>query len=430
MKSFYEYKKFCLVFLAGLLFFSLTGCIGAGSGYIIGAPTVIGSKLTTAQIDATTAATGLQPLTGTAKCDVTVVQINYQTSGVQRGEMTNASAAVLVPSGVDCPGPFPLIAYGRGTTPFKTHTMANPEDPETIRLMAFFAAQGYVVVATDYLSYALSSYPYHPYMHADTEASSIIDSIRATRNAASSMGLTLNGKVMLSGYSQGGHASMATQRAIEQSDAGEIILVAAAHIAGPYSISGALIDGVKNPILGVQALVPFQITSWQRIYGNVYDKVADVFNSPYDRYIETLFPTLLDQAALYNLLPGGTPAQARDAMLKSSYLNDLTNNTSNGAILAAKKQDLLSWNPKAPTILCGGLHDPTVKFSINAQATYDAFRSRGGSNVSLVDVDARIQQTYQSVYINDFQTYNYSYHAQYEPLFCTQVAKEMFDQYK
>ncbi|HEX7395322.1 MAG TPA: lipase family protein [Anaerolineaceae bacterium] len=419
--------KYGLIILAGLI---LTACSGNINGYIIGVPTVIGSKLTTAQIDATTAATGLQPLTGTAKCDVTVVQINYQTSGVQRGEMTNASAAVLVPSGAGCPGPFPLIAYGRGTTPFKTHTMANPEDQETIRLIAFFAAQGYVVVATDYLSYALSSYPYHPYMHADTEASSMIDSIRATRNAASSMGLTLNGKVMLSGYSQGGHASMATQRAIEQSDAGEIILVAAAHIAGPYSISGALIDGVKNPILGVQALVPFQITSWQRIYGNVYDKVADVFNSPYDRYIETLFPTLLDQAALYNLLPGGTPAQARDAMFKSSYLNDLTNNTSNGAIVAAKKQDLLSWNPKAPTILCGGLHDPTVKFPINAQAAYDAFRSRGGSNVSLVDVDARIQQTYQSVYINDFQTYNYSYHAQYEPLFCTQVAKEMFDQYK
>jgi hypothetical protein len=183
-------------------------------------------------------------------------------------------------------------------------------------------------------------------------------------------------------------------------------------------------------MLGVQALVPFQITSWQRIYGNVYDKVTDVFNSPYDRYIETLFPTLLDQAALYNLLPGGTPAQARDKMLKASYLNDLTNNTSNGAILAAKKQDLLSWNPKAPTILCGGLHDPTVKFPINAQVAYDAFRSRGGSNVSLVDVDAKIQQTYQSVYINDFQTYNNSYHAQYEPLFCTQVAKEMFDQYK
>jgi pimeloyl-ACP methyl ester carboxylesterase len=308
--------------------------------------------------------------------------------------------------------------------------MANPEDPETIRLMAFFAAQGYAVVATDYLSYALSSYPYHPYMHADTEASSIIDSIRATRNAALSLGLTLNGKVMLTGYSQGGHASMATQRAIEQSDAGEIILVAAAHIAGVYSVSGALIDGVKNPILGVQALVPFQITSWQRIYGNVYDKVDDVFNSPYDRYIETLFPTLLDQAALYNLLPGGTPAQARDAMFKSFFLNDLTNNTSNGAIVAAKKQDLLGWNPKAPTILCSGLHDPTVIFPINAQAAYDDFRSRGGANVTLVDVDPKIQQKYGSVLLNDPEMYWNSYHVQYEPPFCTQVAREMFDHYK
>ena len=420
--------KYGLTILAGLI---LTACSGNLSGnlngYIIGAPTVIGSKLTTAQIDATTAATGLQPLTGTAKCDVTVVQINYQTSGVQRGEKTNASAAVLVPSGVDCPGPFPLIAYGRGTTPFKAHTMANPEDPETIRLMAFFAAQGYAVVATDYLSYALSSYPYHPYMHADTEASSIIDSIRATRNAASSLGLTLNGKVMLTGYSQGGHASMATQRAIEQSDAGEIILVAAAHIAGVYSVSGALIDGVKNPILGVQALVPFQITSWQKIYGNVYDKVDDVFNSPYDSYIETLFPTLLDQAALYSLLPGGTPAQARDAMFKSSYLNDLANNPNNGTIVAAEKQDLLGWNPKAPTFLCGGSGDPTVKFLINAQPAYDDFRSRGGTNVTLVDVDSKIQQKYGSV---DPATYNSSYHGRYEPPFCSQVAKALFDLYK
>ena len=207
-------------------------------------------------------------------------------------------------------------------------------------------------------------------------------------------------------------------------------MVAAAHIAGPYSISGALIDGVKNPILGVQALVPFQITSWQRIYGNVYDKGTDVFNAPYDRYIETLFPTLLDQAALYNLLPGGTPAQARDAMFKSSYLNDLTNNTSNGTIVAAKKQDLLGWNPKAPTILCGGLHDPTVIFPINAQAAYDDFRSRGGANVNLVDVDPDIQQKYGSVLASNPTLYWNSYHGQYESPFCIRVAKKLFDRYK
>jgi len=85
------------------------------------------------------------------------------------------------------PGPYPLIAYGRGTNLDKTHTVANPQDPETILLMTFFAAQGYTVVATDFLGYALSNYSYHPYAHADSEASSVIDSIRATRQAASSL---------------------------------------------------------------------------------------------------------------------------------------------------------------------------------------------------------------------------------------------------
>ncbi|PKN84352.1 MAG: esterase, partial [Deltaproteobacteria bacterium HGW-Deltaproteobacteria-1] len=96
-------------------------------GNVIGVPNVI-SIVTVTQLDAMTEAVDLQTLTGTAKCDVTVVQINYQTIGVQPGEMTNASAALLIPSGVGCKGPFPLVAYGRGTNAFKAHTMANPED--------------------------------------------------------------------------------------------------------------------------------------------------------------------------------------------------------------------------------------------------------------------------------------------------------------
>lgn len=91
--------------------------------------------MTTAQLDAASATAGLQTLTGTAKCDVTVAQINYQTPGVQPGEMTNASAAVLIPSGANCPGPFPLVAYGRGTNVEKAYALANPANPETIILM-------------------------------------------------------------------------------------------------------------------------------------------------------------------------------------------------------------------------------------------------------------------------------------------------------
>ena len=64
-------------------------------------------------------------------------------------------------------------------------------------LAAMYASQGYAVVATDYLGYAKSSHIYHPYLHADSEATSVIDSIRAARNAVASQGASLNGKVVM-----------------------------------------------------------------------------------------------------------------------------------------------------------------------------------------------------------------------------------------
>ena len=157
--------------MAGLLF-STTGCAtGAPSvrGTLIGAPTTKAVQ-SAAQLNETIATLpALQSLVGAARCDVKVTQINYQTPGVRPGEMSNASAAILVPGGANCPaGPYPLIVYARGTAVDKAHTNADASLPETQFLMAIYAAQGYAVVATDYLGYALSSYPYHPYMHADT----------------------------------------------------------------------------------------------------------------------------------------------------------------------------------------------------------------------------------------------------------------------
>ncbi len=396
-------------------------------GKVIGTPKVIGSTLTPAQLDA---ANGFLELTGKAKCNVTVAQINYQTPGVQTGEMTNASAAVLIPGGSDCTGPFPLLAFSRGTKLEKAYTNADPKNADTMLVMTFFASQAYAVVATDYLGYALSNYPYHPYMHADTEASAIIDSIRATRNAASSLGLTLNGKIMVAGYSQGGHAAMAAQRSIERDNAAEFNLVAAALLAGPYNVSKALIDGVRHPILGEQYFVPFQITSWQKVYGNLYSKASEVFNSPYDSFIETLLPAVIYPADLGKLPPPETaPATARDAIFKSAYLTDLATNPNNPTAIAAKKQDLFGWNPKAPTTLCGGSEDPVVSFSINAQLAYDDFTRRGVSPVTLklVDVDSRIKRMYGS---KDHQTFVDNYHQNYEPPFCYQIAKELFDKHK
>ena len=304
--------------LSTLALLALAGCSGTSSsarGDLIGTPTVV-ATVPAAQIDALTAGYGLQSLTTPALYDVEVVQIDYHTPGVQPGEMTNASGAILFPSGVNLTMPLPLVVYARATTLDKTHTVADPAAPETQLLMIFYASQGYAVVSSDYLGYALSAYPYAPYIHSDSEASAVIDAVRAARQAAPSLGLVLNGKLMLAGYSQGGHAAMATQRAMEREAADEFHLVATSPSAGPYSVSVSMIDGMATAMVGAQQFLPFEITAWQKFYGNVYAKPSDVFNPPYDAYIETLLPSM-DVAGLPALLPAGTPEQACDAMFQS-----------------------------------------------------------------------------------------------------------------
>ena len=405
---------------------------------MISTPTVL-ATLTVAQLDAGTASSGLQALSGKAKCDVKVVDLNYNTVGVD-GEAANASGVMLVPAG-SCSTAAALVAYAKGTDVQKPRTLANPADSETFLLAAMYAAQGYAVVATDYLGFAKSTYTYHPYLHADSEASSVIDSIRAARNAATGVGATLSGKVMVTGYSQGGHSSMAAHRAIERDNATEINLVAGAHLAGPYNLSGS--TKIPNAIAGVQFFVPYLVTSYQKIYKNIYSSVGTVFKAPYDGYIETLLPSpTLTYTTLVTSgkLPGASgesPNQARDALFQTAFTTDVQTNSNNPFYLASKKNDLLGWSPKAKLMLCGGAGDPTVPPAVHQRVMKADFDTRNLTNVSSVDVDASVQAVFgpggkapTDPTTAAFATYYGSYHGTYEPPFCHVAARAVFDQVK
>ena len=397
------------------------------------------TTLTVAQIDASTAASGLQGLSGKAKCDVKVTSLYYFTPGVN-GEASNASGVLLSPAGT-CTAAAPLVAYAKGTDVQKPRTLANPADGETFLLAAMYAAQGYAVVATDYLGFAKSTYAYHPYLHADSEASSVIDSIRAARLAAPGVGLTLSGKVMLTGYSQGGHSSMAAHRAIERDIPGEIVVAAGAHLAGPYNLSGSF----KSPVViaGYQFFVPYLVTAWQKVYGGIYSPVSQAFKAPYADYIESLLPSpTLDYTTLVTTgkLPGGpsvSPTQARDAVFQAAFISDVQTNNNNALYLTAKKNDLLGWTPKAKTLLCGGAGDPTVPPALQQNVAKADFDARGVTTVTSVDVDAFVQATYGTAgkaptdpASAAFATYYGNYHGAYEPPFCHAQAKAVFDTVK
>lgn len=417
----------------------LTACGGNGDddarGTLLEAPQTV-ATLGAAQIDAGTASSGLQPLTGLARCDVRMVALNYSTIGVN-AEKANASGVMLVPAGACANNSHPLVAYAKATDVQKPRTLANPADGETFLLAAMYAAQGYAVVATDYLGYAKSTYSFHPYLHADSEATSVIDSIRAARVAAFNQGVGLSGKVMLAGYSQGGHSSMAAHRAIERGDAAEIDVAAAAHMAGPYNMSGTL----KAPSpAGVQFFAPFFVTAWQKVYGNLYASVTQAFKEPFSNYIESLLPsptltftTLVTTGALPGG-PGVTPQVARDLIFQPAFVADQLTNENSPMGVAAKKNDLLGWNPRARTLLCGGAGDPTIPPALHRDIAQADFASRGLTHVTSVDVDTRIQAAFApgGVAPTDpasaaFAAYFGSYHGTFEPPFCHAQARTLFD---
>ena len=424
----------------------LTGCGGGDDtparGSLVEAPSTVGT-LTTAQFDAGP----LNALTGPAKCDVKVVALNYHTIG-PKGEQTNASAAMLVPvASATCPaGGQPLLAYAPERDAQKSRSLANPADAETFLLAAMYAAQGYVVVATDYLGYAKSSFPYHPYLHADSEANSVIDSLRAARAAASAVSASLSGKVMFAGYSDGGHSSMAAQRAAERDNAAEFNIVASAHLAGPYNLSGMLQSSYV--IAGYQVFVPYAVNAWQSIYGNVYTDINTVYRMPYASYISTLLPSpTLTFTTLFSAGPstgtfwlpgavGETPTQARDLVFQAAFITDLQTNNNGGFIADAKLNNTLGWNPKAKTLLCGGAGDPTVPPALHRDVAYADFQTRGLTNVTKIDVDAMVQATYGPNGVApapgsaQFETYYGNYHVSYEPPFCHAGAKALFDTVK
>jgi hypothetical protein len=109
--------------------------------------------------------------------------------------------------------------------------------------------------------------------------------------------------LFVTGYSEGGHVAMATQRALEASGA---VISGAAPMSGPYAMEAfgdAIFFGNVN--LGSTVFAPLIGTSYQKAYGNIYSTPADLYSPTYVNGIETLLPsaTPIDTIFSTGLLP-------------------------------------------------------------------------------------------------------------------------------
>ncbi|MBT2790053.1 alpha/beta hydrolase family protein [Paraburkholderia strydomiana] len=375
---------------------------------------------------------------GPPKCAVSIYSIRYRTIG-GKNEATTAGGAVMVPSGSapGCNGARPVVLYAHGTSTDKNLDMTKlggdiDGEIDSALAAAFYAAQGFVVVAPNYAGYAGSALPYHPFVNALQQSSDMIDSLRAARTAFPAIGVSDSGKLFIAGYSQGGYVGMATQRAMQTSD-GEFKVTATATGSGPYALS----NFVDREFLGQTSafaplLLDMLVNSWQNSYANIFANPTDLISSTYAPRAMGLLPGTAPETLLFaqNLLPvhavlqtgtqPGPDTSNPDTALvaqagfdptnffvasnyRTGYLNDLSSHPcsdsvsnapirpctpANGLRRDALLNDLRTFVPSTPTQLCGAHSDSLVFFS-NTQLTAQYFTQNGvsPSNLTVIDVD-------------------------------------------
>ncbi len=380
-------------------------------------------------------------ISGAPVCDVQVFHIEYNTVG-GANESTTASGALMVPSGAgaSCQGARPIVLYAHGTSTernFNIADLTNQQNAEGILLAAFFAARGYIVVAPNYAGYDTSTLTYHPFLVADQQSKDMIDALTAARSALTGMPVSDNGKLFITGYSQGGYVAMATHRAMQ---AAAMTVTASGPMSGPYALAAFVDAEFEGEVSGGAPVVAtLLLTGYQHSYGNIYAAATDVFAAQYAPGIATLLPSALSRSQIYaaGLLPqtalfDSTPPTVAYAAItpatspavlapvfaqgfgpdglitndyRLSFLQDAQANPDGGFPTltndlpaaapslpwrqALKQNDLRSWAPVAPTLLCGGDQDPEVYFT-NTQLmqAYWTAHAPATAPISVLDLDS------------------------------------------
>ena len=286
-----------------------------------------------------------------------------------------ASGGLFVPQGVA--GAMPLLSDQHETQIYKPWVPSQNDDYWFSEAL-LFASSGYVTVMADYLGLGESP-GLHPYLHAKTEATAVVDMLRAVKTFCAKSNIMLNAQLFLTGYSEGGHATAAAQRELETHHTNEFIVTASAPMAGLYDVSGILHSIAASNDFRKPFGIVYTLTAWLPIY-NLADTMEELLASPYDQTL----PPLFDGSHILgdDILPA--MAIGVESTLDADFLDAILSDTNHPFWLATADNDLLDWAPRAPMHLyhCSG--DDRAPYW-NAVSALQAYTNNGACCVELIN---------------------------------------------
>jgi fermentation-respiration switch protein FrsA (DUF1100 family) len=308
------------------------------------------------------------PLAGAlVRYPVRVYKLTYTTRNPD-GQQITASGALLVPVATQA---LPLLSYQHGTISPDAEERAPSyysASSEVYSAVSVLASTGYIVSAPDYIGYGAAKALPHPYEHASSLASASLDMMRAAKEFCEKEKVVLNKKNYLLGYSEGGYATMALHKLIEEKYPTEFAVTASAPGAGAYHKTAfAKYILSSNQKLSFLSSYVWVLDTYNRVY-SINRAPSYYFNQPWATQL---------QANPFSDVPE-TPSE----LFTSTFRTGILSNTDAPMAAAFRDNDIYDWKPKAPLALFHGTADDYVPY-FNSEDAYKAMQARGATQVTL-----------------------------------------------
>jgi pimeloyl-ACP methyl ester carboxylesterase len=347
---------------------------------------VVVTKGTAAQLQLLAQFSGGQIDPSVLKYDVTVYKVKYTTE--YKGSAITASGLVIMPfSSTDN---FPMLSVQHGT--IVEHSAApSVQSPEAYEILLYsaLASSGFITVVPDYIGFGESKNILHPYYVEEPMGKSIGDNVIAAADLATDKKIKFDKRLFLAGYSEGGYATLAAHKYIEEHDVADLNLVASFPAAGGYDLTAIQQYFFGLTTYGQPFYMAYVLKSYQDYYG-FQSAVSDVFNEPYATKIGSLFNGTTSSGDINFALTNSIPDLIRSDV-RTNILND---NKYSYLVNAFKENSLTDWTPTKPIYFYHGDADETVPFN-NSQITYQKLINNG-TNPSLLTFITLAGRTHSS----------------------------------
>ncbi len=301
--------------------------------------------------------------------DIEIYKVTYAT--LLNGNTINASGLIALPQTNQEVG---MLSFQHGTITNYSDAPSDfsPSDYNTISYAAM-ASVGFIGIIPDYLGFGSSTSVLHPYYVEDLTASAIIDMLKAATELAQQSNVAFNGKLFLAGYSEGGYATMAAHKSIEEDGLEGFTLVASFPGAGAYDLKG-----VQEHIFGLEDYEdPHYLAYIARAYQIHYqhtDLLTDFFNEPYASRI----PGLFDGQKGSGEINAQLTTKISD-LIQQDVLTNIDSDPDYAYLVEAfNENSLIDWTPEIQMFMYHGLADETVPYQ-NSVDTFNKLLANGTS---------------------------------------------------